>query len=167
MSDILTSHELDGIRYDFDMLLGLTAYTPHAAIETEADIYRSNQTTLGPINPVTLQYDEPLIDIIYSGASHFAPMAHRRDRQEIAGGETQRIRQYVALVPWNAGDIHLDDTYHIRKCSDPNAIDKKFIVTDVRYTSLQAARVLTLTDISRNSDPCNDPEPTPTPPPTP
>lgn len=158
MANLLTPIEIAGARDDFAHALGLVPWVRGDQVDTEVTIFRTNAQTLGPINPETLQYDEPLTDIIYSGPSHFAPMAHRRDRQEIAGGETQRIRQYVAIVPWDAGDIHLDDTYRIDKCSDPYAVGKSFIITDVRYTSVLEARVLTLTDVGRDVDECNDPD---------
>ncbi len=145
MADLITELELDGLREDFDELFGTGAL---GTSKTTVAITRTRNRTQGDMDPTTLQYPDAVPEVIYTGKAHISPIIFRRDRQEIAGGETQRIRQYRCLLPWDSGNILIDDVVEIITCSDPNFVGRVLDVTDVPYESELAARRLTLTDTS-------------------
>jgi len=151
MSDLITALELDGLRDDFAELLGIDDEVYYDTTGTITRVVESGQT----IDPVTLKYtsgSSPVV--VYSGAMFVGPVVFRRDRTETAGGEAQRIRQYRGLLPWDSGDIHIDDLLRIDTSSDPYFVGKVLIVSDVFYETHVAGRRITLTDDSRDSDAC-------------
>jgi hypothetical protein len=152
LSDILQQIELDGLRTDFKELLGETL----AGAKTTVAITRVTSADRGPINPTTLRYDSPVTEVIYTGPAHISPVTFRRDRQEVAGGEAQRIRQYRCVLPWDSGDVHIDDNLEVVSSSDPQFAThgSKLQVSDVMYESELAARRLTLVDVSGTGDNC-------------
>jgi len=157
LADLVTAIELDGLRADFDQLLGRDPDGNNAdGVGTTIAITRVTSKTRGPINTTTLKYDDPTTIVIYTGPALISPVTFRRDRQEVAGGKAQRIRQYRCVVPWDSGDIHLDDNLEVITSQDPQFVahGKKLAVSDVMYESEVAARRLTLIDISGTDDNC-------------
>ena len=135
MANMIDEYELAGLRKDFLESLGL-------ADEGGSELSMSDAKTLvsitrvtdrGPLNPTTKKYDSPVTTTIYAGPSHFSPVTYRRDRQEIGGGESVRIRQYRGVVPWDSGDIHIDDLYTVNFCEDPDVVGKTFQISVVLY----------------------------------
>jgi len=149
MADLVTQLELDGLRADFDQLFGTGAL---GTSKTTVAITRLTDTQRGVIDPATLQYPAAIPEVIYTGAAFISPIVFRRDRQEIAGGETVRIRQYRCLLPYDAPKIWIDDVVEIITSSDPYFANRKLVVSDVMYESELAARRITLTDTSDDSD---------------
>ncbi len=153
MSDLLTSDELTALRKDFKTLLGFT--NPEHSTETEDDAKSTvtvrRVTSKGPLNPNTYKYDSPTYATIYTGAAYLAPIVFRRDRQESHAGATVRVRQYRALLPWDSGDIRIDDEIVIDTSSDTEMVGRVWLVSDVMYESEQGARRLTITDITAGS----------------
>lgn len=154
MADILDDIELAGLRIDFEELLG------ERLIAGEEDISGAGTLVMvrrvidkGPINPDTGRYDSPTIDTIYSGAAHISPVTYRRDRQETAGEEAVRIRQYRMVLPWDSGDIHLKDFTVVVMSQDPEMEGRIFDVSDVLYESELAARRISLVDTAKDFDP--------------
>lgn len=154
MADLLSQLELDSLRKDFNALLGINDYGGGTLSITQAKtiVTLTRITDRGPINPTTLKYDSPTTAQIYAGPAHFSPVTFRRDRQELGGGEAIRIRQYRAVLPWDSGDIRIDDILTVNFCSDPEVAGRFFDVTDVMYETELAARRITLTDTTGNSD---------------
>lgn len=150
MSDILTGVELDGLRQDFDEMLGDMLGTAKTTIA----ITRTTGATLGAINTTTLQYDAASPSVIYTGEAYISPVVYRRDRQEFVGGNILTIRQYRVLLPWDSGDIKLDDVVTIVSCSDPNFVNKTLTVIDVMYESELGARRITVLDDSTTGEDC-------------
>lgn len=157
MSNIIDQFELDGLREDFFNLLGL--FDEGGGIESISKaktlITIGRVTDIGPLNPVTKKYDSPSTTPIYVGAAHISPVTYRRDRQELGGGEAVRIRQYRGIVPWDSGDIHIDDYLFVSVCSDPDVEGKVFDVTDVLYESEMAVRRISFTDTSKDTSGLN------------
>lgn len=154
MSNILDTFELDGLREDFNGLLGIFDFGgDEESIERASTLVTiSRVIDRGTIDPTTLKYSNPVKEQIYAGPAHFSPVTFRRDRQELGGGEAVRIRQYRSVLPWDSGDIRIDDVLTVNFCADPEVVGRSFDVTDVMYESEIAARRITLTDTSDNSD---------------
>lgn len=156
MSNILDQVELDGLRADFYELLGLhndgAAWVDDTAKTT---VIITRITDRGPINPVTGLYDTPVTSQIYSGPAHISPVTYRRDRQEIGGMEAVRIRQYRAIVPWDAGDVWIDDLLTVSDTQDPDMLGKTFDISDVLYETELAVRRLSLSDTSKDGEGVN------------
>ena len=152
MSNILTQLELDGLRKDFDEILGIFDEDGVETI-TKAQTLVSITRVIdrGDINPTTGEYDNPSIQAIYSGPSNFSPVVFRRDRQEIGGLESVRIRQYRGIVPWDAGDILLGDFYRVDSSVDPNVTGRVFDITDVLYEAELSIRRLTMVDTTQDA----------------
>ena len=154
MADLISTLELNALRKDFSALLGINDFgggtLSISQAKTIATVVRV--TDRGSFNTVTLEYDSPTTSQIYAGPAHFSPVTFRRDRQELGGGEAIRIRQYRAVLPWDSGDIRIDDIFTVIFCSDPEVAGRFFDVTDVMYETELAARRITLTDTSGNSD---------------
>lgn len=145
MANWLTTAEVDGLRADFAELLGDTGAVhvdnqPHTLVT----ITRSNND--GTIDDDTGVMTGETFATIYTGAAYNSPIVFRRDRQEVAGGLAQRIRQYRMLAPWDAGDIFIDDIITFDASLDPNLVGRVMTISDVMYESELAARRLTLTD---------------------
>lgn len=153
MSNILTPLELDGLRKDFDEILGIF---DEDGVETIAKaqtiITITRVVERGDINPTTGEYDNPSIQAIYSGPSNFSPVVFRRDRQEIGGLASVRIRQYRAIVPWDAEGILIGDFYRIDSSVDPDVAGRVFDITDVLYESELSIRRLTMVDTTQDAN---------------
>jgi len=149
MANILTQPELDGLRQDFGELLGDGSTGGDA--KTTVAITRTNKKDK-TVDRDSLQIIPGAITVIYTGEAHISPIVFRRDRQEIAGGETQRIRQYRCVLPWDSGDVRIDDVLEVITSQDPQFATRKMLVSDVMYESELAARRITLTDTSGNDD---------------
>jgi len=154
MSAIVDDRILSKLRADFKILLGINDYggTDENIAKASTLVTINRITDRGTLNPDTLKYENPTTELIYSGPAHFSPVTFRRDRQELGGGTAVRIRQYRAVLPWDSGDVRIDDLFTINFCSDDQVVGKSFDVTDVMYESEQAARRITLTDTSGNTD---------------
>lgn len=146
---MFSTAERDGARADLNSLLGIDENDVDAG-ETQVAITRV--TDRGAINAISGKYDSPTTSSIYSGAAIVAPLVFRRDRQEIIAGEAIRIRQYRVLLPWDAGDIYINDDCEFTACSDPDLVGRTMKVSDVMYNSNSAGRRITLTDITDDSD---------------
>lgn len=155
MANIIDTYELAGLREDFNNLLGrydLGGGTDNTdAAKTLVTITRT--TSKGTLNETTGLYDAPTSTVIYTGPAHFSPVTFRRDRQELGGQTAIRIRQYRAVLPWDSGDIHLNDFFTVDSTTDPELDGRTFDVTDVMYESELSARRITLTDTSVDADP--------------
>jgi len=154
MANMIDQYELDGLREDFLNLLGLfDEGDAEYSIEQAKTLVNINRViSRGTINPTTKLYENPITESIYAGPSHVSPVTYRRDRQELGGVESVRIRQYRAIVPWDAGDIHLDDTFTINFSTDPNMVGRTFDVTDVLYESHLAVRRISLVDTTKDAN---------------
>lgn len=152
MSNILTQLELDGLRKDFDEVLGIFD-EGGAEVVTKAKTFVSITRVIdrGDINPTTGKYDNPSIQAIYSGPSNFSPVIFRRDRQEIGGLASVRIRQYRGIVPWDAANILIGDFYRIDSSVDPEVAGRVFDITDVLYESELSIRRLTMVDTTQDA----------------
>ena len=146
---MITDLELDGLRQDFDEMLGTGAL---GSSKTTVAITRLDSSDVGPLDPVTGKYPSANPTVIYTGKAFITPIVFRRDRQEIAGGETQRIRQYRCLLPWDSGNILMDDILQVITCSDPNFINRYLTVSDVMYETELSVRRITLTDTSTGKE---------------
>lgn len=147
MSDLLDQIELDGLRNDHRELLGDDSTTAGTA-KTTVKIERVLPSNLGPINEDTLEYDASTVDLIYTGPFSIAPVIFRRDRQEIAGGATQRIRQYRGKGPWDMPRIELDDVLTVLTSQDPWIVGLVLTVTDDPQESELGVRRIGLVDTS-------------------
>ena len=154
MSNVIDQLALDTLRNDFDNLLGIFDYGGGTddtdAAKTTVTITRI--TDRGTLNATTKLYDNPTISTIYTGPADISPVTYRRDRQEIGGMEAIRIRQYRAVVPWDAGDVWIDDKLTVNFSQDLQMESKTFDISDVLYESELAARRLSLTDTSKDGE---------------
>ena len=154
MSNVIDQLALDTLRNDFDNLLGIFDYgggTDNTdAAKTTVTITRV--TDRGTLNLVTKLYDSPTVSTIYTGPADISPVTYRRDRQELGGAESIRIRQYRSEVPWDAGDIWIDDRMLVNTSQDVQMVGKTFIISDVLYESEEAVRRLSLTDTSKDNE---------------
>jgi len=154
MSNVIDQLALDTLRNDFDNLLGIFDYGGGTddtdAAKTTVTITRI--TDRGTLNATTKLYDDPTISTIYTGPADISPVTYRRDRQEIGGMESIRIRQYRSEVPWDAGDIWIDDVMTVNTCQDVQMVGKAFTISDVLYESEEAVRRLSLTDTSKDGE---------------
>jgi len=147
MANILDQFELDGIREDFDNMLGIYQEDTETIDRAKTLVSINRIADRGVFNETTGLYDTNTTSIlIYAGPAHISPVTYRRDRQELGGQEAVRIRQYRCIVPWDAGDIWIDDVLTVNFTSDPNMDGKVLDVTDVMYESELAVRRITLTD---------------------
>jgi hypothetical protein len=151
MSNMIDQFELDGLREDFYNLIGI--YDVGGGIpsisKAKTLITISRIIEIGPLNATTKKYDSPSTTSIYAGPAHISPVTYRRDRQELGGQESIRIRQYRGIVPWDAGDIHLDDYMVVNNSQDPDVEGKVFDITDVLYVSELSIRWISFTDPSK------------------
>lgn len=155
MANILDEFELAGLREDFDNLLGIYEEPADEESISRAKTLVSIRRTKnrGTFNETTGLYDSDTVtETIYTGPAHISPVTYRRDRQELAGQEAVRIRQYRAVLPWDSGDIHIDDILTVNFSADPEMDGRSFDITDVMYESELAARRITLTDTSKDND---------------
>lgn len=157
MSNILDPYELESLRGDFKEMLGINNYGGSEPSVSNARTVVSILRTVdrGPLNTSTMKYDAAITTSIYVGPAHISPVAFRRDRQEIGGEGSIRIRQYRAILPWDSGDIRLDDVLTVDFSDDPNLNGRSFDVTDVMYEAELAVRRISLTDTSGESNDSN------------
>ena len=153
MSNLLDLFELAGLREDFANNLGIfdEGGGDPSISQAKTLITIGRIIEVGPLNPATSKYDDPTTSTLYSGPAHISPVTYRRDRQELGGGEAVRIRQYRGIVPWDAGDIFIDDYLIVNFCEDPDVEGKVFDITDVLYESELAVRRLSFTDTSKDT----------------
>ena len=153
MSNILDEQELDGLRKDFDEILGIFN---EGGVETitkaQTIVTITRVINRGDINSTTGKYDNPSIQAVYSGPSNFSPVVFRRDRQEIGGLASVRIRQYRGIVPWDAGAILIGDFYRVDSSVDPDVAGRVFDITDVLYESELSVRRLTMVDTTQDAN---------------
>lgn len=152
MANMIDQFELDGLREDFANMLGLfDEGGGDDSMESAKTLVTINRLIeRGAINPSTKLYDSPVTESIYAGPARISPVTYRRDRQELGGSESVRIRQYRGIVPWDAGDIHIDDTCTINFSKDPDMVGKTFDVTDVLYESELVVRRFSMVDTSKD-----------------
>ncbi len=125
MANLLDKFEQDALRRDFDRILGRVQQAGGESIqEAKTLVIVRRVDDLGTVDPVTGRYNNPSLSVIYTGPAHISPVTFRRDRQEIAGQEAVRIRQYRMVLPWDSGDIHLDDVTSINFSSDPQMVNR-------------------------------------------
>ena len=151
MSNMVDQYELDGLREDFYNLLGI--YNVGGGVPSIAQaktlVTIGRIVEKGSLNTATGKYDQPSTTTIYAGPAHISPVTYRRDRQELGGQEAIRIRQYRGIVPWDAGDIHIDDYIVVNFSQDPDVEGKLFDITDVLYESELSVRRISFTDTSK------------------
>lgn len=152
MANVLDEFELNGLREDFYNMLGLVdeGGSERSLADAKTLVVIRRVIERGPLNPTTKKYDAPSLQTIYGGPSDFSPVTYRRDRQELGGQESIRIRQYRGIVPWDAGNIQIDDLYTISFSTDPDAEGKTFDITDILYESEMVVRRLSLVDTSKD-----------------
>lgn len=155
MVNIAETLELNGQRQDFAELLGVTNLAPNGEPETTVTIVRQESTQTAVFNETTGLYDTVTNQIVIATTipAHISPVIFRRDRAESAGGDAIRVRQYRAIVQWDAGDIHIGDFLTVNTCSDTEFVGKTLDITDVLYESDLAVRRLSLVDTTRDFDP--------------
>jgi hypothetical protein len=151
MANVLQQLELDGLRQDFNELLGDGSAGGDA--KTTIAITRTTVGS-GDVDRTTLAVTPGSVEVIYTGEAFISPIVFRRDRQEIAGGEAQRIRQYRMLLPWDSGNILIDDIVEVISSQDPQFVNRKLTVSDVMYETELAARRVTLTDTGVSDEAC-------------
>ena len=157
MSNILDQIELDGLRADFFEMLGMHLDTNGVFVDDDAktSVIVTRITDMGAMDPNTGLYPNPVSSTIYTGPAHVSPVTFRRDRQEIGGMEAVRIRQYRAILPWDSGDIWIDDLMTVSDTQDPQMIGKTFEISDVLYESELGVRRISLTDTSKDGEGVN------------
>ncbi len=152
MANMIDQYELDGLREDFYNMLGLhdEGGGDRSMADAKTLVTINRLVERGAINPLTKLYDSPSIKSIYAGPARLSPVTYRRDRQELGGGEAIRIRQYRGIVPWDAGDIHIDDTCTVNFSEDPDMVGKTFDITDILYESELVVRRFSMVDTSKD-----------------
>jgi hypothetical protein len=161
MSDILDDLEIQGGRIDFEETLGQFTEGDTETIAAAGTLVMVRRIlSRGPLNETTGKYDQPTVQTQYTGPAHISPVTFRRDRQEIAGEESVRIRQSRMIIPWDSGteggqpgNVHIDDFVVVVMCADLEMEGRTFDITDVMYESELLVRRLTLTDVSKDFDP--------------
>lgn len=149
MANLITQVELDGLREDWEEALG-TGLLGNS--KTTIAITRTSTSNQGPIDPDTLKYSASTPVVVYTGEAHISPIVFRRDRQEIAGGETVRIRQYRCVLPFDSPLVKIDDVVEVVQCSDPHFAGRTMLVSDVMFESELSARRITLTDTTDEAE---------------
>lgn len=149
MANILQSLELDGLREDFSELLGDGSIGGDGSAKMTVAITRV-ATGTGTVDPTTLAITPGSVDVIYTGEAYINPIIFRRDRQELAGGEDQRIRQYRGILPWDSGDIRIDDKIQVLTSVDPQFANRTMTISDVMYEAELAVRRITITDLGES-----------------
>jgi len=152
VANMIDQFELEGLRKDFLNSLGVvdegggdwSIADAKTLVSITRVVYR------GTLNAVTKKYDAQIITTIYTGPASISPVTYRRDRQEIGGEESVRIRQYRGVVPWNAGDIYIDDLFTVNFCEDPDVVGRTFNISDVLYETELASRRLSLLDTNKD-----------------
>jgi len=154
MSNLIDVYEQDGLREDMLNMLGMydDGQGDHTISDAKTLVTIRRLIERGPINATTALYDASSYDVIYSGPGRISPVTYRRDRQEQGGQESVRIRQYRGLVPWDAGDIHLDDVLTVNFCTDPDMDGRILDVSDVLYESELIVRRISLVDTTKDSN---------------
>jgi len=149
MSDVLTTEEVDGLRVDLGMLLGISEIDGNDdAARTVISFYREDATPTFDIATATYAVNPTAL---YSGPAAISPMVFRRDRQESGGDEAIRVRVYRCMLPWDADPLPAVDDYAIvDECDDPDVVGRLFWVVDVMFESEIAGRRVTLTDVTRD-----------------
>ncbi len=152
MANMIDEFELAGLREDFFNSLGIVdkGGAEYSITDAKTLVSITRIVDRGPLNATTKKYDSPTITTIYAGPGSISPVTYRRDRQEVGGGESVRIRQYRGSVPWDAGDIWIDDLYTVNFCEDPDIVGKTFNISDVLYETELAIRRLSLLDTSKD-----------------
>ena len=152
MSNLLDQIELDGLREDFFNMLGIfDEGGDEMSISQAKTLVTINRVIeRGDINQSTKKYDNPSITSIYAGPAHISPVTYRRDRQELGGEESIRIRQYRCILPWDAGNVLVDDFCTINFSSDPEMVGKVFDITDILYESQMVVRRISMVDTTKN-----------------
>lgn len=157
MANIVDDFELDGLREDFKNILGI--HDEGTELESFDDaktlVVVNRVVDEGSFNEATGGFDDAVTQTIYTGPAHISPVTYRRDRQELGGGESIRIRQYRAVLPWDSGEVLIDDKLKVSFCSDPQMEGREFDITDVLYESELAARRISMTDTSNDSRDAN------------
>jgi len=150
MAGILDQLELDALRADFKTMLGIDETPADSEDITRAKTLVSIRRIVdqGTLNTSTGDYENPTTVVIYSGPAHVSPIVFRRDRQEQGGGQALRIRQYRVVLPWDSGNILIDDEMVVSFSADPEMDGRTWIVSDVMYESELAARRITVTDMT-------------------
>ena len=154
MANVIDQYELDGLREDFHNMLGLVdeGGTEYSITDAKTLVTINRIIDRGPRNTTTKRYDNPSTTSVYAGPGDISPVTYRRDRQEIGGDEAVRIRQYRGVVPWNAGDILIDDILTVNFCTDPDLVGRNLTVTDVLYESELSVRRISLVDTSKGGN---------------
>ncbi len=153
MANLLDRFELDGLRLDLNELLGITDNGVDESIENAKTLGTITRVIeRGPLNTTTKKYDNPSTITVYSGPADISPVTYRRDRQELGGQESIRIRQYRGSIPWNADEIFIDDIYTTNFSTDPWLVDKVLVITDVLLESEVGIRRISLVDTSNGID---------------
>jgi len=148
MSGLLTQAELDGIRADAKLLMGIGGDGDDTG-KTQITIHR-------PDADPTFDEDTGLYSLsntlLYSGGAIVFPVVFRRSRQERVVEEDSRVRVYRVLAPWDAADIYLEDIVTITACSDVEFVGRVLRVIDVMYESEQGLRRFDTVDVEDDAE---------------
>lgn len=148
MSGLLTQQELDGIREDAKLLIGISSDGADNG-KTRVTIERPDKDAT--FNEVTLLYDLDH-ELIYDGAAIVFPVVFRRSRQERVVEEDSRVRVYRCLLPWDVGDLWLDDIVTITESTDVEFVGRVLRVIDVMYESEQGLRRIDTVDVEDDGE---------------
>lgn len=83
--------------------------------------------------------------VIYRGPLRVRTL-HTQDMAAIVGGLHESLSRYVATVPFDAGDIQVDDFLTVESGTDDFLIGRPLRVTDVQYSEWRIDRRLILED---------------------
>lgn len=148
MSGLLTQAELDGIRADAKLLMGIRADGTDSG-KTQITIERPDLD--GSFDEETGLYSLDHTEL-YAGAAIVFPVVFRRSRQERVVEEDSRVRVYRVLVPFDAADIYLEDIVTITACSDSYFVGRVLRVIDVMYESEQGLRRIDTVDVEDDAE---------------
>ncbi len=148
MSGLLTQAELDGIREDAKLLMGITS---DGADEGKTQIRIDRPDSDPTFDEDTLKYTFNHTSL-YEGAAIVFPVVFRRSRQERVVEEDSRVRVYRILLPWNAADLKLEDIVTITACTDVEFVGRVLRVIDVMYESEQGLRRIDTVDVEDDDE---------------
>ena len=148
MSGLLSQAEVDGIRTDAKILMGID--------ENETDTGKTQITIDRPDSDPTFDTTTGLYTIVntnlYTGAAIVFPVVFRRSRQERVVEDDSRVRVYRILIPWDAADLRLEDIVTITASTDLDFVDRVLRVIDVMYESEQGLRRIDTVDVEDDAE---------------
>lgn len=95
--------------------------------------------------------DYPPPTVIYTGPGRVRP-ADTQERDLQSGDLHQTLANYVATVPYNAGNILVDDYLEVTASTDADMVGRAFQVRHVGYGAWQIDRRLGIEDAEQPRD---------------